>query len=191
MRERKRKSRIFSIVLAAVLIAAGLCCYRPVMRYAYPLHHERDIYAAAAEYALDPFLVMGVISAESRFAEDARSHKDAHGLMQLKEDTAAWCVEQFDIAVDGDLYEPAVNIRIGCAYLRYLIDTFDGIEDTALAAYNAGQGNVRRWLSDTQYSKDGVTLDNIPFPETERYVRKVRSREGIYKNLYGNGEDIG
>ena len=189
MRDRKRKKRIFPILLVAVLLAAGLFCYRPAMRIAYPLNHERDIYAAAAEFSLDPFLVMGVISAESRFDTEARSHKDAHGLMQLKEDTAAWCVEQFDIPVDGDLYEPAVNIRIGCAYLRYLMDTFDGVEDTALAAYNAGQGNVRKWLSDTRYSNDGLTLDNIPFPETAHYVRKVRSREGIYQNLYGNGEN--
>lgn len=187
MRERKKKSRIFPIVLAAVLLIAGLCAYRPVMRYAYPLHHERDIYAAAAEFGLDPYLVMGVISAESRFDENARSHKDAHGLMQLKEETAAWCVEHMDLAVGSDLYEPADNIKIGCAYLRYLIDIFDGVEDTALAAYNAGQGNVRKWLS--QYNGDGKTLTHIPFPETERYVRKVRSRMGIYQNLYGNGEN--
>ncbi len=179
------KKRLIAILVVAALVFAGLFCYGPVMRLAFPLKYRDEIMSSSAQYQLDPYLVMGVISAESRFAEDARSHKDAHGLMQLKEDTAKWCVEQFDIQADGDLYAPATNIHIGCAYLRYLIDTFDGEEDTALAAYNAGQGNVRKWLSDPQYSADGRQLSAIPFPETEQYVKKVRARSDIYRDLYG------
>jgi len=72
---------------------------------------------------------------------------------------------------------------MGCFYLSYLIDHYKNIE-TALAAYNAGMGNVSSWLEDKKYSKDGKTLTEIPYSETAKYVRRVRSLRKIYKILY-------
>ncbi len=168
------------IVLLAIL--AGLSVPF-VLKTLYPLKYEDSINKYSEKYNLDKYLVMGVISAESRFSEDAVSHKSAKGLMQLKDDTAYWCAEKYGIK--GEIYEAEVNIEIGCAYLRYLLDLFGEDTENALAAYNAGQGNVKKWLADTRFSTDGKNLDTIPYVETRDYVLRVQRRAQIYKKIYG------
>lgn len=108
----------------------------------------------APGYGLDPTLVMAVIRAESNFDPTARSPKDARGLMQLIPATAS----RFGVE---DVWDPLQNLRGGMAYLRWLLDTFDGDETLALAGYNAGEGAVLRHR--------GVP----PYAETQDYVRKV------------------
>ena len=100
--------------------------------------------------------------------------------MQIKDETASWCIEKFGLENIND--ENAMNINIGCAYLRYLIDKYKGCYDTALAAYNAGEGNVSSWLN--EQGDESVVLCSIPFGETERYVKTVNQRSKIYKFLY-------
>lgn len=180
---KKRVLRFFIAAVAVFLTFFFLA--NPVMKAVFPLRHEDAIDKYSTQYSLDKYLVMGIISAESRFEEDAVSHKDAKGLMQLKEETAKWCVEKFYINTSYEkIYEPEVNIMIGCSYLSYLIKLFDGNIETAVAAYNAGQGNVTQWLKNSEYSEDGKTLKKIPFPETDTYVNKVMKRKEIYKKLY-------
>lgn len=180
------KNKIMRFLGVYILLAiVALLLIEPVMKAIYPLKYEEAIARYSEQYNIDPYLVMGIISAESRFEENAVSHKDAKGLMQLKEETAKWCVEKFNIdAKHKKIYEPDTNIMIGCSYLSYLIDLFDGYVPTAVAAYNAGQGNVGEWLKDKECSSDGVTLNKIPFPETDTYVEKVLKRQKIYKKLY-------
>ena len=83
---------------------------------------------------------------------------------------------------ENDLFNPKINIEIGCMYLRYLINKFS-IVDTALASYNAGETRVRVWLSDSNYSQDSKTLYNIPYKETKNYVKKVNNNINYYKKL--------
>ena len=176
-----------AVTITAILIISLIVALimPPVTKAVYPLKYERLIRSHSSEYDLDPYLIMGIISAESQFEADAISHKDAMGLMQIKEETAKWCIDHFELDADiRDIYEPDTNIMIGCAYIDYLTDMFEGKTDVAIAAYNAGQGNVKKWLSDNRYSDDGKTLKNIPFDETEKYVKKVRNREKIYRDLY-------
>ena len=71
------------------------------------------------------------------------------------------------------LYDPETNIHIGCWYLRYLLDMYESNLPTALAAYNAGLGNVSKWLVNPEYSKDGENLDSVPYTETDGYVKKT------------------
>lgn len=157
----------------------------PILKIIYPIGYIDQIDINSQRFNVDKYLVMGVISAESRFNQNAQSQKGAMGAMQVKEDTAKWCNDTFNLGVDiNNLYDPSVNITIGCAYLEYLIDMFDGDVKVALAAYNAGLGNVNKWLKDKKYSSDGKTLYNIPFEETENYVKKVLKRREIYKKLY-------
>ncbi len=178
-------SKFIKIIAVIVLLAvlAGLS-FPFILKTLYPLKYEESIDEYSAKYGLDRYLVMGVISAESRFSEDAVSHKSAKGLMQLKDDTAYWCAEKYGIG--GEIYEAEVNIEIGCAYLRYLLDLFGNDTENALAAYNAGQGNVKKWLADSKYSSDGKNLDKIPYVETSDYVLRVQRRAKIYKKIYGN-----
>ncbi|MBE7030141.1 MAG: lytic transglycosylase domain-containing protein [Ruminococcaceae bacterium] len=180
-----RKKRIVTTMLVAAVVLAIVFGTMPILHTLFPLRHREWIDTYSEKYGLDPYLVMGVISAESRFEESAVSHKDARGLMQITGETAAWCIGKFDIPATAEqIHLPEVNIQIGCAYLDYLMETFDGQTQTVLAAYNAGQGNVRKWLADVAYSADGKTLHTIPFEETRTYVDKVIKRMEIYRRLY-------
>ena len=136
------------------------------------------------EYSLDKYLVYAVIKTESNFKKDALSHKDAKGLMQVTDDTASWCIEKFNLSVSDDIYDERTNITVGCAYLSYLMEHFSGEITSVIAAYNAGQGNVSKWLSDKRYSDDGKTLKKIPYEETREYVKKVLKRREIYIEMY-------
>ena len=112
--------------------------------------------------------------------------KDAKGLMQIGEITGEWAAELLDMEQYQKqmLFEPNINIQIGCWYLNKLTNQF-GTTQTALAAYNAGSGNVSKWLQDSHYSDDGKTLIDIPYGETKRYVKKVMFVQKIYQWLYG------
>lgn len=182
----KKKSAL-SLVVKAVVAALILTAFiQPFMRVLYPLRYEEAILKYSAEFELSEYLVMGIISAESNFDADAQSHKSAKGLMQLKEETALWCIENLKLDADkNSIFSPEENIYIGCAYLAYLEDLYNGNITNAIAAYNAGLGNVNKWLSEPRYSDENGNLKNIPFAETELYVKKVKKRAEIYRTLYG------
>jgi soluble lytic murein transglycosylase-like protein len=120
------------------------------------------IYHEAKKNDLRPELVAAVVQAESRFKPNARSGVGAVGLMQLMPRTGKWMGAR-------NLTNPAQNIQAGTKYLKYLNERFDGNETKVIAAYNAGEGNVRRF--------GGVP----PFKETRNYVKKVRNYEADFK----------
>ena len=158
-----------------------------VMLYSrYPLDYKEDIDRYSNVNNIDPYLVASIINVESSFNKEAISPKDARGLMQIAEKTGEWGAEELEI--DGykneSLYNPEINIRIGTWYLKKLEKEFDGNLDLMLAAYNGGSGNVNKWLQNKEYSKDGVRLDNIPFKETENYLKRVKNNYKIYKGIY-------
>ena len=105
--------------------------------------------------------------------------------MQIMPDTGKWIAEKLEVEgfSEEKLFEPETNIRFGCWYLKYLLDTFSGDRRTAAAAYNAGPGNVKKWLADERYSSGGE-LVKIPFKETERYVEKVQRAYEKYTEIY-------
>jgi len=191
-RRSKRRLLPVIIVIVALLIIAVLVAifaFRPTaerlwQEQMHPLLYEELIFHYSAERDLDPFFVMGVIRAESTFRSQATSPVGASGLMQIMPTTGEWLAERMGISFElDDLFNPAYNIRMGTYYLRHLINIF-GYTDTALAAYNAGTGNVTNWLNDERYSADGTTLHTIPFPETREYVERVNEFMEIYRELY-------
>jgi soluble lytic murein transglycosylase len=147
-------------------------------RFFYPLRYEQIVRGHARNYSLDPALLAAVIYQESKFEADARSKSGAIGLMQLLPDTAKGIAihtggTQFRVS---DLYDPEINVRYGAWYLRHLIEKYDN-EQTALAAYNAGQNNVDRWRRDGR---------GIQFSETRAYVDRVEELKEIYRRAYGD-----
>ena len=152
-----------------------------VQRVRYPLRYEAIIRAHAKNYDLDPALLAAVIYTESRFNARAESKAGARGLMQLLPDTARGVAARTggDGFVVDDLYMPEINVRYGSWYLRNLLNRYDD-EQTALAAYHAGRGNVDRWRS------EGV---GIQFPETRSYVANVERAKKIYAESYA--EELG
>jgi soluble lytic murein transglycosylase len=175
----KRLVRWLLLCFVLVLfLYLAVCIAFPIKYYAY-------IQQYSSEYGLDPAVVCAFINAESRFDNEAVSHKGAKGLMQVMDSTAVWAaeeipIEDFDTA---DITNPEVNIRIGCWYLHRLDKQFNGDETLIMAAYNAGSGNVTDWLYDESYSSDGVTLDKIPYDETEKYVNKINFYKKVYRFL--------
>lgn len=132
---------------------------------------------------VEPALVYAVIKAESGFSEKAESRAGAVGLMQLLPSTAQFIAEKNHVEYSPErLKESGYNVRLGCMYLGYLLERFG--EETALAAYNAGEGTVLKWLKDPRFSPDGERLSEIPYPETARYVKKVIKFRKIYRFLY-------
>ncbi|HOG00793.1 MAG TPA: lytic transglycosylase domain-containing protein [Clostridia bacterium] len=190
-KRKKKKLRVnpkrFIPVLALLIILVGVAGYylsRALEKKTYTLAYAAEIQACAEEFGVDPYLVASVIFVESSGRPEVVSPKGAVGLMQIMPDTGEWIAGKLDLAdyTEASLIVPADNIRLGCWYLRYLLDRYENREN-ALAAYNAGPGNVDKWLKDENYAKDG-RLTNIPFEETAHYIERVDWAYGVYTELY-------
>jgi soluble lytic murein transglycosylase len=191
---RRTLLRRLAWLLASVVVIGGVIAAvvaprvdKAVQEVVLPLRHEDIIRQQAADKGLDPALIAGVIYTESRF-RDQTSHAGAKGLMQLLPSTA------HDIArksggtafIEGDLANPQVNISYGSFYLRYLLQRYGGNEVLAIAAYNAGEGRVDKWIFDARHK--GEAFDrarHIPFPETRHYVEQVLDVRARYREEYG------
>jgi soluble lytic murein transglycosylase len=175
---RRRLAFLLAVAGAGLIVALAIAPWadQAVQQVTLPLHHEDIIRQQADDKALDPALIAGVIFAESHF-RDQTSHAGAKGLMQLMPETADYIAQKSGgtAFVQGDLATPQVNIAYGSWYLRYLLDKYDGREVLALAAYNAGQGNVDEWLRRGQ---------SIQFPETNAYVDRVEELKEVYRRAY-------
>lgn len=175
---KKKLMRIFEVLLLFLLITILACL---IFANAAKIKKYRAACESAAEtFKVEVSLVLAVIKVESNFNEKAVSKKNACGLMQITPSTFSYVVKMYDLKYsDDDIFTPKANVCVGTAYLSYLIEKF-GYKDVALAAYNAGEGNVKKWLSDKNYSADGKVLTDIPFTETSDYVERVNK----YKNYY-------
>ena len=150
--------------------------------YFYPFKYKKEVIFYSEYYDLNPALVLSIINAESGFDSAAESSAGAIGLMQITPKTANYIAERTG-AVNYDLTAPDTNIDFGCYYIKYLLNKFENVS-TAIAAYNAGEGNVSLWLEDKSCSEDGTTLIRIPFNETKVYVKKIEESFIKYKKLY-------
>ena len=146
----------------------------------YPLKYKEQIINYSIKYNVKSEVVASVINAESNFNPSVVSSRGAVGLMQLMPSTAEWLSERIDVEYSYQkLFDVDFNIMLGTYYLSYLSDKFDN-QTVVLCAYNAGEGVVKNWLNDTRYSKDGKTLDQIPYSQTKSYVDKINSIMKIY-----------
>lgn len=174
--------KIFKILLFIIVFIILILF---VAKFLYKNEYINIINKECSEYNIDEYVILSVIKAESNFKPDAVSPKDAIGLMQLTLDTANWCAEKLNIndVQKSDLYVPEINIKLGVYYFNYLLDKYDDF-NTAVAAYNAGMGNVDKWLNDSNYSNDGKKLIKTPYNETNSYITKINNNIKIYKFLY-------
>jgi soluble lytic murein transglycosylase len=172
-----------ALVLAVLVVAAGVFLVVDETsppwyeRIRYPLRYQQIVRGHAQNYGIDPALLAAVIYQESKFDAGAKSSYGAVGLMQLTPETA----KGIAIRTGGsgfrvsDLRNPEINVRYGCWYLRHLYAKY-GEWRLVLAAYNAGQGNVDRWLREER--------GKIPFAETREYVDRVEDLRAIYRDAW-------
>jgi soluble lytic murein transglycosylase-like protein len=155
----------------------------------FPRAYEETITAYSREQEVDPSLVLALIREESFFRSDARSAANAYGLMQLLQGTARQVANGSGLKIKAkDLYDPEVNIRLGLAYLKMLLDRYDGRLYLALAAYNAGPHRVDQWLQDFHLADEEEFIEMIPFSETRTYVKNILRNYFFYRYYYAAGE---
>jgi soluble lytic murein transglycosylase len=187
---RRRRLAGFLAALAVagiVVVVAARLGPDAVRELTLPLKHEDVIRQQAADKGLDPALIAAVIYQESKF-RDRTSSAGAKGLMQLLPGTAKFIARKsggtaFELR---DLGTPQINIAYGSWYLRYLLHRYDGNKKLAIAAYNAGETNVDRWVSNAGGPGDFDAVRDIPFPETRAYVSVVLDKEKEYRHNYAH-----
>lgn len=150
---------------------------------AHPRKYSEYVSKYSKEYNVPEPLIYAVIKCESSFRPDARSSSDARGLMQMKPSTFAdLCNRLGEEHDESMLYDPEISIKYGTYYLSLLYGRFD-VWETAVAAYNAGQGRVAKWIEEGKVDKNGH-LTSIPIEETQTYVKRVNKANEKYKELY-------
>ena len=185
---RVRRRRLLGLAVLVLVLVPVIGAVLPradeaVKELTLPLRHEDIIRQQAADKGVDASLIAGVIYAESRF-RDQTSSAGARGLMQITPQTAEEIAQrsggtQFE---QGDLGTPQINIAYGTWYLRWLLDRYGENEMLAVAAYNAGTGNVDGWIG----RDPGMRIAEIPFPETRHYVRSVLDVRKDYRTRYAS-----
>jgi soluble lytic murein transglycosylase len=187
----RRRTLVFWLAVLAALVAVVIVSAPWVDRavketVTLPLRHDDIIRQQAEEKSLDPALIAAVIYSESHFRDNQRSPAGAIGLMQLTPGTARDIARRSgatNFRLD-DLDDPQVNISYGSYQLRYLLERYGGNEALALAAYNAGEGNVDKWLVDASVNDRQFRVREIPFAETRHYVERVMDARKQYKKEY-------
>jgi soluble lytic murein transglycosylase len=152
----------------------------------FPRPYWSDLTASAQAQGLDPYLVASLIRQESEFNPGAISRANAMGLMQLlpavgKAEAKKMGMRGFSA---GSLLNPSVNLRLGTANLRQVLDRYNGTPEYALAAYNAGDVPIRNWMAENNYKDIAEFVESIPYTETREYVQSILRNREMYRQLY-------
>ena len=178
---RKNVKRLLIVIILLVIVV--ICINKLMIKILYKKEYSEYVSKYSQEYNVDENLIYALIKAESNFEADAVSSKNAQGLMQLMYSTAEDVAKKNDIELtEENILEPDININIGTKYISTLLEKYECVE-IALAAYNAGSGNVDKWLKNGVIKADGSDIENIPFKETNNYIRKIMRDYKIYKEL--------
>lgn len=173
-----KKRKILIIFILIVLILFGNFVYKNTLEYIYKKDYSEYVEKYSDMYNVDENLIYAIIKNESNFNSEAKSSAGAVGLMQIMEETAEDVIATLDFE-EYNLYSPNDNIQIGTKYFSYLLEKYKE-PSLALAAYNAGLGNVDDWIKKGIIKSDGTDYENIPFKETNMYVRKILRDYEIY-----------
>ena len=200
LKEHKRKEkRLIKLTKKLILIIIIVAIVISIFKYIdfnnikkqlylkiYKMDYSQYVEKYSEKYSVDKYLIYAIIKAESNFKEKAVSKSGAQGLMQLMYPTAEELSEKIDIELnENNILEPDININLGTKYISMLIQKYENI-NLALAAYNAGSGNVDGWIEKGTLKNDGSDIENVPFKETNNYVRKILRDYEIYTKVYDN-----
>ena len=187
MKTSKKVEILFTAIVVLFILLFGIFRVQEIiMKKIYPLEYADYVEKYADENGIDKMLVYAIIKAESNFEPNITSNSGAMGLMQLMDSTAKEMAGKIDLEYSAKeiLYQPEINIKIGTRYFAELLKKYDDNIYLALTAYNAGIGNVDRWIQNGTIKEDGSDIENIPYKETNNYVRKILRDYKIYKELY-------
>ena len=184
----KNKKLIIFAAIVVVIVVFLIFARNPILKIIYPRTYEEAVLIYSEEYGVDDNLILALIKAESNFDANAISNRNAIGLMQLMEETAKDVANQNGIELDDENIEQELcdvykNVQIGTCYIAALLKRYEN-KEIALAAYNAGIGTVDNWIDKGIIKADGSDIENIPYKETNYYVRKILRDYEFYNNLY-------
>jgi soluble lytic murein transglycosylase len=169
------------------LAAGGEQLPPDVLRIIFPIDYFPIIKKYSDAHGLDPWLMTALIAQESTFTADVRSAANAVGLMQLIPSTGRRYASKLGIRYSSRiLTQPETNVRLGMRYFKDLVDRFGGAH-YALASYNAGEQRIVRWIAERPGFDQDEFIDDIPFPETQNYVKRILGTADDYRRLYGGG----
>lgn len=171
---------IISIILITLLLTGINIIVKKIL---YKKDYSEYVKKYAQKYQIEEELIYAIIKAESNFNTKAISKSNAQGLMQLMYSTAEEVAKENNIELTKEnILEPQINIEIGTIYISKLIKKYQSLE-VALSAYNAGVGKVDKWIKEGVIKKDGSDIQNVPYKETNTYVRKILRDYKIYKKI--------
>ncbi len=152
----------------------------------YPVMFRVEVLQYAKKHKIDPRFILAIMKQESSFRTDVKSPSAARGLLQLVMDTALKYNKKagFPSLQPDDLYNPRINIAIGCEYIADLKTEFGGLYEAIAASYNGGEDNARRWLNRSKPKDAAIFTSEVGFPETKNYIFKVMTNFRIYQEMY-------
>ena len=153
-------------------------------RLVYPVLFYDEIRKYAGETGNNLPLMLGLIREESYFDPLAQSSVGASGLMQLMPSTAREISSKYSLGIAGDLFTPSKNIRLGNYYYEFLRKNLEGYDVSSVAAYNGGIGSLKNWKTSLHYNDTDEFVEQIPYPETKNYVKKVFRSYWNYIRIY-------
>ena len=184
-----KNKKIFIIIIAILIIVVFLGIFKnKILKIIYPKTYTEIVSVYSEKYNVEENLVFALIKAESNFNSEAVSHRDAIGVMQIMEETAKDVANKNSIKIENENIKQELlkidnNINIGTKYLSTLLEKYKN-KEIAVAAYNAGIGTVDGWIQKGIIKSDGSDIENIPYKETNNYVRKILRNYKLYKELY-------
>ena len=189
---RKKIVIILLVLIILVLLFGVFKIQNTILKIIYKTDYKEYVYKYSKENDIDPLLTYSIIKAESNFNVNSVSKSGAIGLMQLMESTAKEVAgkKQIENFKKNDLYEPEKNIMLGTAYFKELLHRYDNNLSIALIAYNAGIGVVDKWIREGIIKPDGSDIENVPYKETNMYVRKILRNYKIYKEIFSHADII-
>src|SRR5439155_1495244 len=168
------------------LTAGGEKLPTEILRVLFPVNYWPQIRRYATEHQLDPYVMAALVAQESNFTPDVRSPANAYGLMQLLPSTGRQYAKRLRLGRFSMrmLTTADTNLKMGTAYFADLVKLL-GTTDYALASYNAGENRVVKWIADRPGVGREEFIDDIPFPETQNYVKRILGTAEDYRRLYG------
>ena len=174
---------IKTLFLITFLVIIVIIIRKIIFNNTYKTEYKEYVTESASSYGVEEALIYSIIKNESGFNEKATSVSNAQGLMQIMYSTAQEVSKKNNIELDEEkILNPEINIKIGTIYISNLISKYKSLE-LALAAYNAGSGNVDKWITQGIINDDASNIENIPYKETNLYVRKVIRDYKIYEKI--------
>ena len=171
------------------MAAGGEALPEEILRIIFPLDYWPLIKGNAQAHGLDPYVLAALAAQESTFDPQVRSSANAVGLLQILPSTGRRYARK--VGMRGfntrSLENPEINARLGSQYFADLVERFGGYHH-ALASYNAGENRVQDWNEEAPGLPQDEWIDNIPFPETQNYVKRILGTADDYRRLYGNGQ---